>query len=429
MKRTVGWGLLLVVVLALLAFHDRVIGGIAQGVLADRLSYLFGLRVQIQGLRIYPFTGRILASKVIFWNPIEFSSSPHLRLDGLEFDLDWGALRNKEVKIKTARLEKPLYYIERIRIDDQNRNNVITWWRHIKAIKNKNQEARKDVPPSLKKEGKKWRIEIGRFLLHEGSFIFEDKTKEPPKRLVFRKINGEYSNFIWPSVSPNFLGQQVKLIGTFGEDKPAPFWIQGMANFPTSQVSFRLDGEVRDGAVKEYDALWEGLSLRPKKGNFDLRLETLCMKKYFTSNNTLILKSLKVKPGPSGTDKIWGVPMTAVVGFLQNEKTIELKIPVHGNISDPKFEFFQAFRAAFEDSLRQKAQGSIRIFVGGTAKIADQTKTVITEAPGKLADGIGKIADMVKPAASEAAEDEVQEASPAVSAVETIPAEPAQGES
>ncbi|MCM8775279.1 MAG: DUF748 domain-containing protein [Candidatus Omnitrophica bacterium] len=348
-------------------FHDLLIGWVAGILLEKKLTDLFGMPVQIQGLRVDFFKGCIKASRVTFRNPPDFSQRPHLDIEGLQFDIRWRALCDRRVDIDTVHLNRPFYLIERIPTRETPRNNVKTWYRRIKARKSARPPA--GTPSGLKK----WQVSVKKFVLHEGTFIFDDVSGRQRRTFVFQKFEGALSDFTWPaSPPPSVLKQKVVLQGFFGDQKPAPFWIRGNANFSTSQVSFRLDGEIEEGDLVEQKSLWEGLPVEIQRGTFDLKLRTICLRKQFYSHSYLTLKSVKVAAGSSPTDKIWGMPVSVLLTLLENEKRIYLKVPVHGDISDPQFEFWRAFREAFQESLKQRAQGGIKLIVETPAKLAGQ---------------------------------------------------------
>ena len=371
--------------------HDRLLGMIAEPRLEKQLTWLFGMPVEIKGLRA-SLLGKVKAGRVVFWNQQEFAPGPHLEVEGLEFDIDIPALFEKRVKIREIRLDRPYYLIDRIPTPEGPRNNVITWYRHI-------QSKGKSPLPASGTPSRKWRVAIDKIRLRDGAFTFHDRSgKDAEKKFVFQKLDGALGNFVWPTPDPSLLSQTVKVSGTFGEFYPAPFEIEGRANFATSKVSFNLEGLIREGLLAEHKRLWEGSSIQILDGTFELTSRTICLRNELQSYNDLILKSPRVAPGPSATDKVWGLPKTATMAFLQNQKTIHLKVAVHGNISDPQFEFPQAFRTAFQQALARRAKAGISLIADGSLKLASQTRTVVQKTPGTLAESFGKITSIVKSA-------------------------------
>lgn len=390
------WIFLLVALFLTLA-HDRLIGLFLEPYLGKQLTELFGMPVKISGLRVKPLSGKIKATRLTFTNQPEFAPGPHIDIQDLEADIDFRALANHQILIGTIHTKQPYYFIDRIATDEGPRNNVVTWYRHIKSKTRKNDPA--DDPKSKASAGDKasqlerrWWLSIKQVNLRNGTFIFHDRSgKDPEKKFVFEKLNGFLTDLEWPNPNPSILHQKVELRGTFGEFYPAPFKIDGRANFITKRVSFDLNGRIDEGFVMEHRRLWEGSSIRILDGKFQLESRTLCLKHELQSRNRLVLKSLRLAPGPSATDKIWGLPMAAAMGFLQNQETIHLNVSVHGNIGDPKFEFGRAFRAALQNALAQRTKSSLNLITEGTTKLASHTKDIIQETPTRLVSSLEKI--------------------------------------
>lgn len=369
-------GAVLLVALGLFAINDRVVGTVVAPFLEYRLSDLFGMPVSIRGLSLNLLQNHVQASRLTFHNQAQFSNRPHFDIRGLACDINFKALRDKRIEIETLHLDHPYYLIERVPSQEGPRNNVTTWFHHIR------QKVKKKGPSP---EGEKWQIHIQKIALHEATFVFHDTSAGQEKKLVFSPFEGYVAQFVWPTASPTTLTQKVFLKGQFGEKVKAPFWIRGDANFATSQVSFRLDGEIQDGDVLEQKSFWEGLPVQVTEGRFDLKLRTFCIRKKLLSHARLTLKSVKVVPGPSAVDKIWGLPIATLMTFLQEHRRLSLNIRVHGDISDPKFEFMQAFRRAFQESLQHRTQKALNLLVEAPVKLARQTGAVVVEnLAGKL---------------------------------------------
>lgn len=371
--------------------HDRLVGMVLAPRVEKKLTWLFGMPVTLKDLRV-GILGHVSAGRVIFRNQEEFAPGPHLDVESLHFNIDLPGLLQKRVDIGEIQLNRPYYFIDRILTPEGPRNNVITWWRNIKGIK---EAASKHRGPST--DGRRWSVRISKIRLKNGTFIFHDRSsREGEKKFVFQKLDGYLGDFEWPTPDPSYLSQSVKVRGTFGEHYPAPLIIEGKANFATGKVSFDLIGKIDEGLLVEHKRLWEGSSIQILDGTFELRSRTICLRKELQSYNDLTLKSPRVATGPSATDKVFGLPSAAALAFLQNQKTIRLKVQVHGNISDPQFGFHHAFRAAFQQSLARRMKSGISLITDGTAKLAAQTGTVVRKTPGTLAEGFGKITSMVK---------------------------------
>lgn len=393
------FAVLLALFIALYFNAKHVIGTFLDPVLEAKLSDLFGMPVTIGKLSVDPITGLVKARDVTFKNQPNFSDKhPHLDVKKLEFNIDFRKLKEKDVRIHKVILTDALYFIDRVAgKDEEATNNVTTWYDHMKRDIRK---SRKKRPPLAEGElpPKRWSVSIQSIEIRNGTFIFEDSSGGGiPKKLVFQKFDGVLKDFKWPTADPSFLEQEVKIRGMYGQKKLAPFWIEGWANFSSGQVSFDLEGQIKGADALEAHGFWEGLPIVILKGEFDLSSHTMCLRRELTSTNTLTLKSLRVKPGPSASNKIWGVSLTTWMLFVQDQKEITLEIPVRGNITDPKFHFLSAFSNAFQKSLQQKSVSGVKFFAKSATSLAGQTPGIVKETPSLLTGGFGKITTIITP--------------------------------
>ena len=374
------WGFALIFLFFLLT-ASRILGLFLEPVLEQKLTDLFGMPVTIKGLRVNPLTGGVHASALRFMNQPEFAPAPHLEVLGIDFRIHFLALRYHQVLIDSIDLKQPFYFIDRIRIKGSPENNASTWVHHIKKIiaTSDEQDAR---GKKKEEESKDWHVKIGKIVLHRGTFIFDDRSHKVRNKFVFQSLEGYLAGFEWRTPDPIQLTQEVRVRGLFGENYPEPFWIKGLANFATSDVSFDLHGDIPDGALLEHRRFFSGLPIQIQGGRFSLKSHTVCKQDKLESRNELILKSIQVAPSPSPVAKVWGLPVMASIIFLQNEKMISLNVPVSGEITDAKFEFALAFRQAFQEALGNHTFSGLRFLQEGTARLAGPVSS-----PAKLVGG------------------------------------------
>lgn len=367
------------VLLGAFYFGTLFLGVVLEPFLEAKLTALFDMPVTIEGLRANPWTGDVRASGIQFSNPPFFSGRPHLKTGTVVFRIDFPALLEREVRIETVVFEHPFYLIERIDSGFETITNIKTWIRHIKTRKKK---------PSSGPAKKTWQVDIQKIVLRHGTFIYQDFSHEiNGSYFVFSELDGFLRGFHWPAEDPAVLAQHVEVRGVFGETFPAPFEIKGNANFATRHVGFDLEGKIPDGDVREHKRLWEGLAVTVEQGRFALDSHSVCLKRDLKSDNALTLKSLEVVPAPSAAGKLWGIPTQAAIGFLQEQEAVQLKIPVYGNIEDPKFDVAKAFRDAFQEALRRNVVKGVKLMKGGTTYLAKGTIQMIDEAKVQVEEG------------------------------------------
>jgi hypothetical protein len=379
-------GFLALIFVLLIAAFPRLLGLGLTHSLEKLLTEMFGMRVRIESLRVNPLTGECRTRRIVFENQREFSSSPHFDT-GLDFRIRFRALLDKKVVIDRIDLRRPRYLIECVQTSSGSINNVSQWVRHIKAWDSEGEEGAPGVesPPTT------WTVSIGKILIHDGAFRYEERGGKENLRLVFGKLEGGLEHFFWRTPDPSQLYQDVHLRGVFGEKFPAPFVISGKANFATSTVSFDLRGRVPFGNAVEYAQLWDGLPINIAGGDYELDIHAVCRREDLDAISSLKLKNLRLMPRPSVGGMLWGLPVMTGAAFLQNEKTVALNLPVRGNISNPKFRFNRAFREAFQDALARYTSEGVKFLTQSPLAIAQKT---VSAAHGTLG-GIGKVSSMV----------------------------------
>jgi len=350
------------------------------------LSRLFGMRVTIVGLQADVVAGEVRADLVRFWNQAEFQRGPHLEVQGMHFDLDIEALFDKKVIIEELKLNKPYYFIDRIATPQGGRNNVITWYRHMKTKIKK-----KDKPPK-----KRWLVDIRDIRLIDGTFIFQDRSSKEERKYVFTHLDGYLRGLRFPSPSPSVMTQKVMLRGFFGEVYPAPVHVWGVANFVTKDVSFHLKGNIPDGDLREHQYLWKNLAVKIENGRFRLHSRVTCHRKMMKSTNLLTLSEMDIAPASNMEGRLWGYPTMVWINFVEEEKELRLIVPVVGRISDPDFQVDYAFSRAFQEALRRHTKSSIDVVTFGPRKLAEGTGMLAKEAPLKLFQGLGKVSSVIK---------------------------------
>ncbi len=387
--------ILIIVFLVILIVGERVIGRKLEPKLEAQLTDLFGMQVSISGLTVNPLSGHIHASRITFMNQPEFSPEPHIDTRSVDVFINLWSLRDHKVEIRKIVFHRLVYLIDRaVAPDGGVHNNVKTWYYHIK-----NRKKAAPGPPPDDEGSKKWEIIINKLALRDSTFIFHDRSKTPPRKFVFQKMDGFLSNFKWPTDNPSTLYQELKLVGMYGEKGEAPFTIRGRSNFANSDISFDLRGQINDGDVMEHRGLWEGLPVDIKAGRFDLEVHAICKLDKLKSQSELSLKSLQIVPGPAASDKIWGYPIKGWIRFMQQRETLRLKVPVQGDISDPKFAFNIAFRKAFQQALRDRSTSGLQLITTGvfvTPKIVLSTPKKVLESPAWVVDSLNKMKSSAK---------------------------------
>ena len=379
----------LVAAFLLLAFDQ--FPGFLRERLEHKLTDLFGMPVTVARVELQPRKGKIVLYGLRFMNQPQYSFRPHLYIESMSIKPDWLTLTRKLIHIKEIKLTNFLYLIERRGERDEARNNVVDWYHHMKDTLKRNRAKHKKSASRLHSRYR-WKLLIDRIDFENGVFIFHQcGPKDLERKYLFRELSGYLLGLRWPDKHPEILDQQVLLGGIFGENGPAPFMIEGRASFATYQISFDLKGRVRNGAVTDYPHFWHGLPVVVKDGRYDLNTRVVCLRRRLTSQNQLWLHGLKMKSRLSLSGQIFGVPVKTWMGFMQDERTLQLNVPLRGDIESPELRSGEAVNNAFQMALRVRTQKGLHLATHGAMEIASTTGALVTEGPVKVVDGLGKL--------------------------------------
>ncbi len=355
------------------------------------LTALFGMPVTVQRVLFHWQNGEIELLGVKFMNQPQYTMRPHLYIDSLRAKPDWLALGHKYIHIREMRLRRPFYLIERrVGEGDDALNNVVDWYHHIRTIAESGPEE-----PKIHTRYR-WHLKIDRIDIEGCTFIFDQFDHgKLEKKYMFRELDGYLLGLRWPDRHPEQLDQTAFLRGTFGEKEPAPVVVEGRASFATYYVSFDLKGRVRGGSVLDYEQFWRNSPIEMKEGLFDLNTRIICARRNLTSQNQLWLHHLKMASRFSLSGTVFGVPVKTWMHFMENEKKLQLNVPLRGEVASPDLRSGEALRRAFETSLRVRTQKGLKLATHGALELASQTGSLVTETPGKVVGGLGKLVGLV----------------------------------
>lgn len=387
----------LMIMAALVYFHDHWVGLSMQPVLEHQLADAFDMPFNIDGLKISLFPpGRITLKKIECLNPREFRRPQHFVGEGVTFFIDLPALKRKCIRIKKAHFKKFLFAVETHMNGKESRSNTFIWYHHMGLDEDDDPSMnfpKQDSPPSEQAAAEaeargKWRVMIDRLELDDGTFVYDDlRLPKDERRWIFQNLKGFWEGFdlIPGYTSPEFR-EYIELEGTFGQNPPARFAGKGKCQFSDGN-NFDLELSIEEGSIDEYKFLLDGLPGEVTGGRFDLRSRGICHESNLRSAHVLTLREMKFI-APTLRQKILKYPFGTVLLALESQKKIELEIDVNGYIGDPKFRFFSAFTRAFRKSLTQKAKAVLNEIKKGTTMVA-------TEAPSHVRDGVGQIGNLL----------------------------------
>jgi len=359
--------------------HDRTLGMAAEPFLEKVMSRVFDMPVHIEGMRIFPWQGRISVKTLEILNPPGFKRRDHFTCKGIELELDLSVLKNKFIRIRKAHFNRVIFAIESYMAPEGSRNNVWHWY-HAMGLDEDGPPTPPRAMPHPDNIGEdSWRTRIDRLEMDDGTIFFDDRREPEEQRWTFEHIKGYWTGFDFLSdyVSPVFT-ETIQVEATFGVNPPARFKGGGRCQFADGD-NFDVDVEITDGSMAEYGFLWAGIFGEVESGAFDLKSHLLCVENDLRSDHLLTLKAMKLAT-PTAAQKLMKYPFGAIRLLLEDQKTVEMNIKVDGYIGDPKFRIFSAFTNALQKALLYKVKAGIT----GTVKIA-------ASAPVQVKNGLSKI--------------------------------------
>ncbi len=370
----------------------RVLGFLLEAPSEHFLTRLFSMRVEIDGLSWDLLTGDLSCRRFAIMNQKEFTHRPHIEVRDLRGWMNLRELKNHHVWIPLLTVGQLNYLMERVELPDGDRrtNSRMMVWDTKRYVR----EHAAKHPHKSSDSSKGWIVEINRLAIERGSFLYEQLIPKERFRLSFHDIHGYLDGFRYPTDS-KVLSHHGHLEGLFDDERPRYVLVEGPGNYASTDIGFDLKGQIAEGSVLGYEYLWRDLPLEVLDGRFTLQVAARYREDYLDSQSLLTLKALKLKAGPRASEKLSAATLMTLLRFMENEKTIALQIPVHGDITDPTFEVSHAFREAFQQAIREFGAKGIEKLKEGTTKIATGTTQIATKTTETLLHGVGTVTGAV----------------------------------
>ncbi len=377
------WVLIALVILGMV--HARLLGMVAEPFLEKVMTRVFDMPVHIDGMRIFPFLGRVSIAKLEILNPPGFRRRDHFTCKGITCELDLRVLKNKFIRIRKAHFKEVIFAIESYTTPQGSRTNVWHWYHNMGLDKDRPPPLPRPMPHPDNIGEDSWRVRNDRLELEKGTIIFDDRRAPEEQRWIFENIKGYWTGFDFLSnyVSPVFT-ETIQVDATFGANPPARFKGGGRCQFADGD-NFDVQVEITEGSAEEYAFLLSEILGEVQGGTYDLKSHLLCVEGDLKSEHFLTLKSIKLA-APTAVQKLFKYPFGAIRLLLENQKTLELDIRVDGDIGDPKFRVLSAFTKAFQKSLVNKTKAGITETVKIAAGTPNQVFTGLSKVGSVLAD-------------------------------------------
>lgn len=214
-----------------------------------------------------------------------------------------------------------------------------------------------------KEEGSPFAVKITDFLVTGNSFLrFEDEGVAPPYRMALKIDKFQLQNI--DSKKPD---QESPLTfeGRIG-DYTSIYLSGNMLPF-SERLTFNLSGKIEEfdlPVLSSYTSGYVGYDLQSGHLNADINLQIA--EGEMDGINELVVRNLKVKP--QDEDRIkqltteLTIPLDSALSLLRDkDNSIQLKLPVHGDISDPKIGIGDIVNKALASALKKAAMTYLKL--------------------------------------------------------------------
>ena len=358
------WGLIALVVLAVLIVGGLVGFRVAVGLLKGKVVEALGPESEIKELRVG-------------WSAVEVEG---LRIKGRQ---GWPAA-------ETLRAERVVIVPSlRSLFSDQIQVASVTVVKpYLSTLRTR--EGKLRVVPSLleappPKERPARSVRVGRLTLQDGVVeLFDATVAQPPLKIRLEQIQATLRNVVAPALdgkTPLDITGVVK-----GVQRDGRVTISGWAVPATKDSSIKTQLRSVDlVALQPY--LTKASETRVQKGSLDLDMQSEVSKNRLRAPGKVVLSDLEFAPARGALDTFMGVPRAAVVSFLKGkDNKIAVNFILEGDINNPQFTLNEAFATRIASSMADNLGVSIR-------GIAEGMGGLVTKGAGTAGDatrGLGK---------------------------------------
>ncbi len=362
------WGLIALVVLAVLIVGGIVGFRVAVGILKNKVAEALGPGSEIQALQVG-------------WSSVNVEG---LRIKGPQ---GWPAT-------DTLRAER-VAVVPRLRslLSGQIQVGSITVVRpYLSALRTR--EGKLRVVPSLLERaaprgpagaaGPAREVAISRITLEDGVVeLFDATVAQPPLKIRLEQIQATVRDVGVPALTGK---SRFDLAGVLkGVQRDGRVTVAGWAEVATKDSSVQTTLRAVDlVALQPY--LIKAAEAGVQRGALDLDLQSDVSKNRLKAPGKVTISDLELAPGKGGFGTFMGVPRDAVVAFLRNkDNKIAVNFVLEGDINNPQFSLNEALSTRLASSMAE----TLGVSLGGVAKGVGTLGQKGAEALTGAAKGVG----------------------------------------
>lgn len=278
----------------------------------------------------------------------------NLKLKNFSYMVSKLMYKDNTLYIKESLLNKPIFSIV------------------LKKVKEEQKISKKDNPKKdLLKDKETLNLNLGPVVLKEAQLNFEDKNLPIPFKVNVSKLNGDISELITSN------------------SKPTKLKFQGEVN----QYGYtKIVGEVDHNNVKKLsnvNVLFKNISIKNlsgytikfvgreiKEGKLEVNLKYNIKQSNLDAKNSIVIHNIKLGKNIKSKDAI-SLPLDLAIALLEDSNgVIDLKIPVKGNVDDPKFSLSPIIWKAFTNLITDIATAPFKFLASMLGIEEDQIKYI-----------------------------------------------------
>jgi len=365
--RAKAWGIVALVVLAVLGVGVVVGFRLAVGVVKGKVEEALGPESEVKELRVR-------------WNAVEVvglrSRAPQgwpaaetLRAERVVIVPRLRSLLSDRVQAASVTIVKP--YLSALRTRDGQ-------LRFLPRLLEQPAVTTAAAPPARV-------VHIGRVRLEDGVVeLFDATVGQPPLRIRLEQIQATMRDVLIPALDDKI---PLDITGVLkGAQRDGTVAISGWAVPATKDSSIKAQLRSVDlVALQAY--LHRATETRVRKGALDLDLQSEVRSNRLRAPGKVVISDLEFAPASGATDTFMGVPRGAVVSFLKNkDNKIAVNFTLEGDINNPRFALNEAFATRMASSMAESMGVSIR-------GVAEGVGGLVTKGAGAVGDatkGVGK---------------------------------------
>jgi hypothetical protein len=336
---------IIVLILIILTVLPLIINPIAETLVKQQITPIFGNKLKIGSVNVSFLTGAVV--KI---NQIELAQAPGygkgnlLQADSIKFRVALLPLLNKQLFIKDITIIRPEIQIIQYRNGHMNLDYYQALFTEKSSSKASNDS--------------NFAIKLNRFILNNGKILFSSyaisRAYQPTFVLTQTYLN--LKNIAIPNLDK--LATPFYFSALLGTNRLAKITAEGTAFLGGSAISFTVKSKVSDLALADYAYLVPNSSVTIQSGQAWINSDTNCNNNYLNSYQHVDIKDLQMAPkrGHAFGGNLLGTPANILLKGIEDGKgRLNFVFILSGHLDDlkanVKFKVIEAVTKSLRDKL------------------------------------------------------------------------------